>query len=162
MACTAIINPFSRRRNPHNEVFSMEHRIGGEAEAHSDANRAASLSDKEVENTSVTPTGPYERFLELTGDGVLFMQKETIRELNRAMANMCGYSIKDLIGRPLSLLSENGSTDLSQLAATIDNSNTATIKDHPSMLRRHDGSAFPVKINASRVDYKSFRSLFFW
>ena len=34
------------------------------------------------------------------------------------------------------------------------NSDTAAIKDHHSMLRRHDGSAFPVKINAARVDYK--------
>ena len=132
----------------------MKRGIGGEAEVNSDTNRTEHLSDKEVIDTPVTPTGPYERFLELTGDGVLVMQKETILELNRAMADMCGYSIKDLIGRPLSLLSGNGSTDLSQLAATIHNSDTAAIKDHPSMLRRHDGSAFPVKINAARVDYK--------
>ncbi|MEN8780746.1 MAG: ATP-binding protein [Desulfobacterales bacterium] len=139
----------------------MKRGIGGETEGHPNVGRTKSFSDNETVNTPVTPKGSYERFLELTGDGFLIVQKETIMELNRAMADMCGYSIKALIGRSLSLLTGNGPTDLSQLAATIHNDDTATIKDRPLLLRRYDGSAFPVKINATRVDYNMVSAVLF-
>ena len=97
----------------------------------------------------------------MTGDGVLVVQNETIMDLNRTMADMCGYSIKALIGRSLSLLTGKGPTDLYQIAATFNNDDTTKIKDHPSQLYRHDGSAFPVKINAARVDYKMIPAVIF-
>jgi PAS domain S-box-containing protein len=108
-----------------------------------------------------TSNGPFERFLELTGDGVLVVQNETIMDLNHAMTNMCGYSFKELVGRPLSLLTGNGQTNLSQLAATVLKSDTTTIKDRPWLLRRRDGGAFPVKIDAARIDYKKVTAVIF-
>jgi PAS domain S-box-containing protein len=139
----------------------MERGIGDEAEKFSDVNCTESPSDKEAVDLPVTPNGSFERFLELTDDGILVVQNETIMEVNRAMADMCGYNIKTLIGRPLSVLTGNGPTDLSHLAATIHNDRSPKIKDHPSQLRRQDGSAFPVKINAAHVDYKMLPAAIF-
>ncbi len=139
----------------------MERGIGDEAGVHSRANRTESLSDKETVELPVTANGSFERFLELTGDGVLVVQNETIMELNRAMADMCGYNIKTLVGRSLSVLTGNGATDLYHLAAGIHNDGSMTIKDHSSQLYRHDGSAFPVKINAAPVDYNMIPAVIF-
>jgi PAS domain S-box-containing protein len=138
----------------------MKRGIGGETQGHPNAGRAKSLYNNDAVNTPVTP-GHYERFLELTTDGVLVVQNETIMELNRAMADMCGYSIKALVGRSLSLLTGNGPADLLKLAATIHKNGTATIKDHPLLLHRHDGSAFPVKVNAARIDVKMVPAVIF-
>lgn len=139
----------------------MQRRTNNETEARPGQRRAKIPSIKEGIDPPLANNGLCENLLELTADGVLIVQSKTMVELNRQMAAMCGYGREALVGRPFSLLSGDGSSEISLLAAAIQAGDATVLKNHPTRLCRHDGRSLPVRIAAARIRYKMAPAVLF-
>ncbi|MFZ0612223.1 MAG: ATP-binding protein [Desulfobacterales bacterium] len=132
----------------------MQRRVNGETKARHGQSRAATQFEKSPIQPPLACDGLCESLLDLSADGVLIVQSKTMVELNRQMAEMCGYGREALVDRPFSLLTGDSSADLGVLAAGIHSGGAAPLKNHYAQLRRRDGRPLPVKINAGQISYK--------
>jgi PAS domain S-box-containing protein len=94
-----------------------------------------------------------QRFIDLSRDGALIVQNNTIMALNHGMADMCDYTINELIGRSISEVGETVSGDMGRLADEIQSDRALSIKNQQAELKRRDGEKFPISVNAGQVDF---------
>lgn len=139
----------------------MPRRVTGDINGHDDHSRTGTRSEKRPIQPPLACDGLCEYLLDLSADGVLIVQNQTMVELNRRMAVMCGYDREALVGRPLSLLAGDNTADLGVSAAGLHAGDAARLKNHPAQLRRHDGRPLPVKINAGRIRYQMAPAVLF-
>ena len=92
------------------------------------------------------------RLTRLTQDGVLIVQNETMLEVNRPLANMCGYTVDKLIGRPLSLLNEKVSIDMACLAAEIQDDRSPSVRNRRAEMTHLNGQHVPISINTAKIN----------
>jgi len=112
------------------------------------------LTSGSSDQSPIGPLNELQRFIDLTREGALIVQNQTIAALNQCMADMCGYTTNELIGRSLSIVSDAVSGDISRLADDIQRDGALSIKNRRAQMKRRNGQKCPISINAGQVDFK--------
>lgn len=94
-----------------------------------------------------------EAILEATGEGIFYLEDDSIRFVNAALLALTGFRASDLVGQPLSRLRPS---DLNEAEAARFDRIPANLLDRQSRreeirLIRHDGGSFEAELTISRV-----------
>lgn len=98
-------------------------------------------------------TDLYQLFFEKSGDGALIVQNNTIVGVNQSLADMCQYTIEELINRPLSMLSVANEPTFTPAAVGTENQTRPPNDGCEFNLRRKDGSKLKVVVEEHLMDH---------
>ena len=122
---------------------------------------------KNVATTTTPKLSPFDssaefhRFIELSRDGVMVVQEETIVALNLAMTDMCGRTINDWVGQSTSLFNESISLDMNRLIAEILSGRSPIIKNQRAEIEHRDGHSIPISINGGSFTFNDAPAVLF-
>ena len=103
----------------------------------------------------------FQRFIELSRDGVVVVQEETIVALNQSAADMCGRTINDWVGQSVSLFNELIPLDMNRLIADILSGRSPIIKNQRTEIKHRNGQNIPIFINGGSFTFNDVPAVLF-
>ena len=96
----------------------------------------------------------YQVLLDNTRDGVFLIQRGVVRFANRAMAEMLGYELGDLVGKPYMELIDDGDAPAQELRKRQRESGSRDLQMYELQMVRKDGRRILCEVRADAVDYQ--------
>ena len=107
------------------------------------------------------PSAEFQRFIDLSRDGIMVVKEETIEAVNQAATDMCGHTINDWVGQSISLFNESISLDMNRLVADIRSGRIPLIKNLGAEIKHRDGQNIPISINGGPFTFNDAPTVLF-